>query len=160
MTDDALLIESIERKKLTDERKRTQYARAYVKKGAQHLDLHMPDWASRINVDIDPQTECARIIEQLYDKYQDGHDALVANRSEIRDIFEKSGKVLAVFNGHVHWNRMDIHNGIPYFNITSIVENFKNDDTPSESFAVVDLHHESITVDIRGNDSAHFQHSF
>lgn len=76
MTDDALLIESIERKKLTDERKRTQYARAYVKKGAQHLDLHMPDWASRINVDIDPQTECARIIEQLYDKYQDGHDAL------------------------------------------------------------------------------------
>ncbi len=84
--------------------------------------------------------------------------ALVTNRDEVRNIFESSGKVIAVFNGHTHWNKMDVHNGIPYFTITSIVENYKNEDIPSESYAVIDVNEAEIKVDVRGNDTA--QHTF
>ena len=86
--------------------------------------------------------------------------ALVGNRHEIRDIFETSGSVVAVFNGHTHWNKMDVHNGIPYFNITSIVENFRNDGTPSASYAIVDVDENEIHVDIVGEDRAHYTYAF
>ena len=86
--------------------------------------------------------------------------ALVGNRKEIRDIFEESGKVIAVFNGHTHWNKMDVHNGIPYFNITSIVENFRNDGTPSASYAIVDIDENEIHVEIGGEDRAHYMYAF
>jgi alkaline phosphatase len=83
--------------------------------------------------------------------------ALIENRDEIRRILEDSGKVVGVFNGHVHWNRIDVHNGIPYFTINSIVENFKNDGMPSGSFALVDVTDERIEVEVRGADSAHYE---
>ncbi|MFA5791637.1 MAG: metallophosphoesterase [Candidatus Paceibacterota bacterium] len=84
--------------------------------------------------------------------------ALIINRKEIRKILEDSKKVIAVFNGHLHWNRMDVHNNIPYFNIQSLVENFQNKDIPSNSYAVVKLTNELIDVDIKGTDSQHYLH--
>ena len=85
--------------------------------------------------------------------------ALIRNRAEVREILERSGRVIAVFNGHVHWNRMDVQSGIPYFSITSIVENFRNDDTPSDSYAVVEVDGDSITVDVGGEDRQHYEFS-
>lgn len=84
--------------------------------------------------------------------------SLVKNREEIRQILENSKKVVAVFNGHLHWNKMDVHNDIPYFNIQSLVENFKNEDIPSNSYAIIELTPEIIDVDIQGADREHYSY--
>lgn len=85
---------------------------------------------------------------------------LLHNRVEVRRVLEESGKVKAVISGHQHWNRMKICNGIPYFVVTSLVENFKNDGTPTEAHTVVTLSNERISVDVKGNDPAQFRFEF
>ncbi len=86
--------------------------------------------------------------------------AFLENRSEVRELLEKSGKVKAVISGHQHWNRMKVHNGIPYFVITSLVENFRNDGVATEAHTVVDLDEEKIVVEVKGNDPAIFSYTF
>ena len=86
--------------------------------------------------------------------------ALLENRKEVKDILEKSGKVKTVISGHQHWNRMKVKNGIPYFVITSLVENFKNDGVAAEAHTVVDLDEHGIVVDVKGNDPATFEYKF
>ncbi len=86
--------------------------------------------------------------------------SLIANRQIIRKILENSGQVKAVINGHLHWNRMHIHNNIPYFNFQSLVENFRGNNTPSASYAVVELDNKQIEVSVAGNDPAHYLHCF
>lgn len=76
---------------------------------------------------------------------------LVKNRKEIRNILEKSDKVLAVFNSHLHWDKMDLHNSIPYFTLQSLVENEDDRGLPSQAFHVVDLDKNKISVKVRGN---------
>lgn len=76
---------------------------------------------------------------------------LVKNRKEIRNILEKSDKVLAVFNSHLHWDKMDLHNSIPYFTLQSLVENENDKGLPSQAFHVVSLNKDKINVEIRGN---------
>jgi len=78
---------------------------------------------------------------------------LIQNRSEIRNILNQSEKVIAVFQGHAHWNKQEICNGIPYFTIQSLVENYSNKEIPSGSYAIVDISDGQIAVDIKGNDS-------
>lgn len=90
----------------------------------------------------------------------DQPNALLANRQEIRKVLEESGKVKAVISGHQHWNRMNVHNGIPYFIVTSLVENFRNDGTPTEAHTIVSIDQEKIIVDVKGNDPAKFEFSF
>lgn len=85
---------------------------------------------------------------------------LLDNREAIRTILEESGKVKAVLSGHQHWNRMNIHNGIPYFVVTSLVENFRNDGTPTEAHTVVNLDGEKIVVEVKGKDPAKFEFKF
>ncbi len=86
----------------------------------------------------------------------DGHPdrALVMNRKEVRSLFEKSGKVIGVFNGHLHWNNLTVHNGIPYFTIQSCVEDVHSDGKPSKSFAVVTVTGSSVAVEVKGSDPA------
>lgn len=83
--------------------------------------------------------------------------ALVRNRDEVKDLFENSGNVIAVFNGHLHWNHVDVEGSIPYFTIQSLVEN--SDGKPSGAYAVVELDEDSITVTVLGNDHATMSHS-
>jgi 3',5'-cyclic AMP phosphodiesterase CpdA len=81
--------------------------------------------------------------------------AALGNRGEVRKILEESGRIKAVINAHQHWNRLNEHNGIPYFTITSLVENTNNDGVPAEAFTIVNLTSDSIDVDVRGNDPSH-----
>jgi hypothetical protein len=37
--------------------------------------------------------------------------------AELRKVLEEAGNVVAVINGHVHANRVEIHNGIHYIDI-------------------------------------------
>ena len=87
------------------------------------------------------------------------HVALVEERAELRRILEASGKVRAVFNGHLHRNHVDVIRGIPYVTIQSLIENLDDDapGRPSASHAVVRLSRKRIVVRVRGNDPARYQ---
>jgi Icc protein len=85
--------------------------------------------------------------------------ALVKERAELRRLFEASGRVRAVFNGHLHWNHLDVIAGILYVTVQSLVENLDDDapGRPAAAHAVVRLAPERITVEVRGNDPARYQ---
>jgi 3',5'-cyclic AMP phosphodiesterase CpdA len=85
--------------------------------------------------------------------------ALVKERAELRRILEASGKVKAVFNGHLHRNHLDVIKGIPYVTITSLIENLDDDapGRPASAHAVVRLSRDRIVVRVRGNDPARYQ---
>jgi 3',5'-cyclic-AMP phosphodiesterase len=85
--------------------------------------------------------------------------ALVKERAELRQAFEESGRVRAVFNGHLHWNHLDVIGGIPYVTLQSLIENL-DEDAPGRaaaSHAVVRLSERRMTVRVRGNDPARYQ---
>jgi 3',5'-cyclic AMP phosphodiesterase CpdA len=87
------------------------------------------------------------------------HMALVKERAEIRRVFEQSGRVRAVFNGHLHWNHLDLIAGIPYVTVQSPIENLDDDapGRPAASHAVVALSPRRMLVHVRGNDPARYQ---
>jgi 3',5'-cyclic-AMP phosphodiesterase len=87
------------------------------------------------------------------------HLALVKERAELRSILEKSHRVRAVFNGHLHWNHLDFIGGIPYVTVQSLIENI-DEDAPGRaaaSHAVVRLTERTMVVRVRGNDPARYQ---
>ncbi len=85
-------------------------------------------------------------------------NCLIANREEVRDVLSESNKVVASFNGHLHWNRYHVHDNIPYFTIQSFTENEDNKGIASEAYAVVDVEDDKISVDVKGNYPKKFLH--
>ncbi|HEY8041653.1 MAG TPA: metallophosphoesterase, partial [Polyangiaceae bacterium] len=87
------------------------------------------------------------------------HVALVKDRVELRRTFEESGRVRAVFNGHLHWNHLDVIAGIPYVTVQSLIENLDDDapGRPAAAHAVVRLSERGMRVRVRGNDPARYQ---
>lgn len=81
---------------------------------------------------------------------------LVTNRKKIRNILNKSSKVIAVFNSHLHWDRQNVHENIPYFTIQSLVENEDDKGIASETHAVVNIVNDKVDVNIKGNYSKKF----
>jgi len=67
--------------------------------------------------------------------------------------------VRAVFNGHLHWNHLDLIAGIPYVTIQSPIENLDDDapGRPAATHAVVRLGPRRLLVHVRGNDPARYQ---
>jgi 3',5'-cyclic AMP phosphodiesterase CpdA len=87
------------------------------------------------------------------------HLALVKERADLRHIFEQSHRVRAVFNGHLHWNHLDVIAGIPYVTVQSLIENV-DEDAPGRaaaSHAIVHLTDRRMVVRVRGNDPARYQ---
>lgn len=87
------------------------------------------------------------------------HICRVAERREARAILERSGKVVAVFNGHAHWNSFDVVRGIPYVTLQSLIENLDDDapGRPAAAHAVVDLEPKRLIVRIEGAERARYQ---
>jgi 3',5'-cyclic AMP phosphodiesterase CpdA len=87
------------------------------------------------------------------------HLALVKERAALRAILEASGKVRAVFNGHLHRNHLDVIRGIPYVTIQSLIENLDEDapGRPAAAYAVATLDGERIRVRVHGADPARYQ---
>jgi Icc protein len=99
--------------------------------------------------------------------------ALVRERKKLRALFEETharaakepgaasreAKVLAVFNGHVHWNHLAVHAGIPYVSIQSLVENLDDDapGRPAEAHAVVRVSRARVVVEVAGQETARYQ---
>lgn len=87
------------------------------------------------------------------------HLCRVVERRAAREVIEKSGKVLAVFNGHVHWNHLDVIGGIPYVTLQSLIENL-DDDAPGRAaaaYAVCDLDDRRLVVNVYGAEVARYQ---
>lgn len=87
------------------------------------------------------------------------HLARVHERAHLRQIFEESRKVWAVFNGHVHRNWLDVISGIPYVTLQSLVENLDSDapGRAAGSYALAAIHENSLVVRVFGNDPARYQ---
>lgn len=86
------------------------------------------------------------------------HICLVAERRELRALFGQH-RVLAVFNGHLHWNHLDVIDGIPYVTVQSLIENL-DDDAPGRAaaaHAVVRLSPRRVVVEIEGAERARYQ---
>jgi 3',5'-cyclic-AMP phosphodiesterase len=87
------------------------------------------------------------------------HLCRVVERRAAREVIEKSGKVLAVFNGHVHWNHLDIIRGIPYVTLQSLIENL-DDDAPGRAaaaYAVCELDDRRLVVHVHGAEQLRYQ---
>ena len=85
-------------------------------------------------------------------------NCLISNREEIRNIFSTSNKVIAVFNSHLHWDKQDVHEDIPYFTIQSLVENEDDKGLASKTHAVVGIVNDKVDVEIKGNYPKKFLH--
>lgn len=86
--------------------------------------------------------------------------ALVKERAAFRRILERSGKVRAVFNGHVHRNDFTVHANIPFFTIQSLVENL-DDDAPGRAagaWALATIDGKRVEVTVYGEDPARWHH--
>ncbi|MDB5260473.1 MAG: hypothetical protein JWN37_704 [Candidatus Nomurabacteria bacterium] len=64
---------------------------------------------------------------------------------KIRNVFEKSGKVLAVFNGHTHFKDHENINGVDYFTVGSFSEN-DGADRPTTEYAVVTIDNDKLQI--------------
>jgi 3',5'-cyclic AMP phosphodiesterase CpdA len=87
------------------------------------------------------------------------HLCRVVERRALRQVIEQSGKVLAVFNGHVHWNHFDVIAGIPYVTLQSLIENL-DDDAPGRAaaaYAVCDLDERRLVINVFGAEQLHYQ---
>ena len=69
----------------------------------------------------------------------------VYNAAEVRQILEQSGKVLCVFQGHVHEERYTVINGIHYYSVNAVVD---NDGPENNAYMLVDVYKDgSLVVD-------------
>jgi 3',5'-cyclic AMP phosphodiesterase CpdA len=87
------------------------------------------------------------------------HKCLVRERRKIRALFEQHGDVRAIFNGHLHWNHLDLIAGLPYVTLQSLIENL-DDDAPGRAaaaHAVVRLSKKRVVVEVAGAERARYQ---
>ncbi|EYF01505.1 metallophosphoesterase family protein [Chondromyces apiculatus] len=86
------------------------------------------------------------------------HICLVKERRELRALFRQHD-VRAVFNGHLHWNHLDVIEGIPYVTLQSLIENVDEDapGRPAAAHAVVRLTPARVVVEIEGAERSRYQ---
>ena len=60
----------------------------------------------------------------------------VVNHAEVREVLERSGKVLAVFQGHDHKGAYSLINGIHYYTLRAVIE---GSGPSNNAYAVVDV---------------------
>lgn len=97
-----------------------------------------------------PLDEQSLIGNPWFEKYPDY--CFVQERHIIRDILERSGKVQAVFNGHVHQNAHSQINGIHYITIQSLVERVAEPEMASRAYGLCTVEENALKLDVRGND--------
>jgi 3',5'-cyclic-AMP phosphodiesterase len=90
------------------------------------------------------------------------HICRVAERRRVRALIAASGKVRAVFNGHAHWNHLNVAAGVPYVTLQSLIENLDEDapGRPARAWAVADLDGNRLLVRVAGEEPARYQFDF
>ena len=87
------------------------------------------------------------------------HVCRVAERRALQEVVSAAPHVVAVFNGHVHWNHFDVIAGVPYITLQSLVENL-DDDAPGRAaaaHAVVDLDERRLVIRVAGAEPVRYQ---
>ncbi len=83
-------------------------------------------------------------VHQMLDDSKNVKQA-VANAAEVRQILEKSGNALCVFQGHVHEERYNLINGIHYYSVNAMVD---GDGPENSAYMIVDVSKNgSLTID-------------
>lgn len=87
------------------------------------------------------------------------HICLVQERKRLRSIIEGSGRVVAVVNGHLHWNQLTVHAGVPYVTVQSLIENLDDDapGRPASAHAVLSVTRSRVLVEVFGEETARYQ---
>jgi Icc protein len=81
----------------------------------------------------------------------------VEERADVRRILHESGKVIAVFNGHVHQNSCSLIDGIAYITVQSLVEKVAEPDVPSRAYALCEIGDARLTVQVLGVNPVKYQ---
>ena len=87
------------------------------------------------------------------------HLCRVAERRALQQVVSEAPRVVAVFNGHVHWNHFDVISGVPYITLQSLIENL-DDDAPGRAaaaHAVVELDERRLVVRVAGAEPVRYQ---
>lgn len=74
-------------------------------------------------------------IHQMLDESKSVKQA-VQNAPQVRQILEQSGKVICVFQGHVHEERYNLINGIHYYSVNAMID---GDGLDNSAYMVVDI---------------------
>ena len=74
-------------------------------------------------------------IHQMLDESKSVKQA-VQNAPQVRQILEQSGKVICVFQGHVHEERYNLINGIHYYSVNAMID---GDGPENSAYMVVDI---------------------
>jgi 3',5'-cyclic-AMP phosphodiesterase len=87
------------------------------------------------------------------------HICLVQERRALRSCIERSGRVLAVVNGHLHWNHFALHGGVPYLTLQSLIENLDDDapGRPAAAHAVLRIGPRRMLLEVEGEERARYQ---
>ncbi len=72
----------------------------------------------------------------------------IENKENIRKILEASGKVLAVFSGHLHFFHEEIINNIKYITVPAFTENDGNNKPKAECLSVI-LEDNKVTTNVK-----------
>ncbi|MFY9154451.1 MAG: metallophosphoesterase [Prolixibacteraceae bacterium] len=84
-------------------------------------------------------------VHQMLDDSK-GVNQHVKNAAEVRQILEHSGKVLAVFQGHVHEERYNAINGIHYYSVNAVVD---DEGTKNNAYQIVEVFNDG-SLEIKG----------
>lgn len=84
-------------------------------------------------------------------------ECLVQNRAKARAVIASAGNVMAVFNGHLHWNNVTHHDGIPYITIQSLTQDIDGSGTPARAHAEVTIDAGFLWVEVMGSDPYLYQ---
>lgn len=77
--------------------------------------------------------------------------ALAGNRERARALLERSGRVRAIFHGHMHWNHVTVNNGMAYVTVESLICNGLTGGPPAGCFAQVIAEPQgAFQVDVKG----------
>lgn len=69
----------------------------------------------------------------------------------LREIIERSGKVVLCLNGHAHWNAYGCIDGIHYVTIPSLTEMFLTHPKPTSAWALLEIEDNTANIEIFGN---------
>ena len=82
-----------------------------------NIDAPQVDWLAKI---LAASTQ--PVIVFVHQQLDGAGDLYVKNAAQVRDVLEKSGNVIGVFQGHRHEGAFSTINGIPYFTFKGLVE--------------------------------------
>jgi 3',5'-cyclic AMP phosphodiesterase CpdA len=86
------------------------------------------------------------VIVLAHQRLDGAGDVYVTNSAAVREAFEESGKVLAVFQGHDHPGARTTLGGIHYYTLKAVVE---GSGPENNAYAVVEVHPD-LSISVRG----------